>query len=167
MSGNPTPDPKRSAADPLAKLEKGGGAVWAHSGQGPQLELKYSRRQGADAVLEGTIHPEALVPGGAVDAAHAVRLSNLAIDDLRLIGWKPDSSGILKRTWVLRSDLDRSEVRRTVDQSIAVQARLHRAEPTPYRLVWCRDRRGHCGPAGAEHVAGVLAWLASQGRTDP
>lgn len=136
MDGNDTSHPKRRAADPLAKLEKGGGAIWAHSSLGRQLELKYARRQGADAVLEGTIHPEALVPDGAVDAADAVRLSDLAVDDLRLIGWKPDSSGILKRTWVLRSDLDRSEVARTVDQSIAVLARLHGAEPTPYRLIY-------------------------------
>jgi hypothetical protein len=136
MDGNHTSHPKRRAADPLAKLEKGGGAVWVHSGQGRQLELKYARRQGADAVLEGTIYPEALVPERAVDAAEAVRLSDLAVDDLRLIGWKPDSSGIIKRTWVLRSDLDRSEVRRTVEQSIAVLARLHGAEPTPYRTVY-------------------------------
>jgi hypothetical protein len=137
MDGNPTGHPKRRAADPIAKLEKGGGAVWAHRrGQGPLFELKYARRYGADAVLEGTIHAEALFPDGAVDAADAVRLSDLAIDDLRLFGWKPDSSGIIKRTWVLRSDLDRSELRRTVEQSIAVLARLHGAEPTAYRLIY-------------------------------
>ena len=65
-----------------------------------------------------------------------MRLSDLAVDDLRLFGWKPDSSGIIKCTWVLRSDLDRSEVATTVDQSIAVLARLHGAEPTAYRLVY-------------------------------
>ena len=66
MDGNHTSHPKRPAADPIAKLEKGGGAVWAHRrGQGPHLELKYARRQGADAVLEGTIHAAALVPYGA------------------------------------------------------------------------------------------------------
>ena len=65
-----------------------------------------------------------------------MRLSDLAVDDLRLFGWKPNSSGIIKCTWVLRSDLDRSEVARTVDQSIAVLARLHGAEPTAYRLVY-------------------------------
>ena len=137
MDGNPTPHPKRRAADPIAQVEKRGGAVWAHRrGQGPLLEVKYARRQGGDAVLEGTIHTEALFPDGAVDAADAVRLSDLAVDDLRLFGWKPNSSGIIKRTWVLRSDLDRSEVRRTVEQSIAVLARLHGAEPTAYRLIY-------------------------------
>ena len=76
MDGNHTSHPKRRAADPLAKLEKGGGAVWVHRrARAANLELKYARKQGADAVLEGTIHPEALVPGGAVDAADAVRLS--------------------------------------------------------------------------------------------
>ena len=137
MDGNPTPHPKRRAADPIAKLEKSGGAVWAcRPGRGRLLELKYARRQGANAVLEGTIHTESLFPDGAVDAADAKRLSDLAVDDLRLIGWKPDASGIIKRTWVLRSDLDRSELRRTVDQSIALLARLHGAEPTAYRLVY-------------------------------
>ena len=47
-----------------------------------------------------------------------------------------NSSGIIKRTWVLRSDLDRSELRRTVEQSIAVLARLHGAGPTAYRLIY-------------------------------
>jgi len=137
MDGNHTSPLKRPAADPLDKLEKGGGAVWAQRrGQGPHLELKYARRQGANAVLEGTIHAETLFPDGAVDAADAVRLSDLAIDDLGLLGWKPDSSGIIKRTWVLRSDLDRSELRRTVEQSIALLARLHGAEPAAYRLVY-------------------------------
>ena len=137
MDGNRTSHPKRRAADPIAKLEKGGGTVWAQRrGQGPDLQLKYARRQGANAVVEGTIHAEALVADGAVDAADAMRLMDLAVDDLNLFGWKADSAGIIKRTWVLRSDLDRSEVARTVDQSIAVLARLHEAEPTAYRLVY-------------------------------
>jgi hypothetical protein len=137
MDGNPTPHPKRPAADPIAKLEKSGGAVWAHRrGQGPLFELKYARRHGRDVVIEGTIHAEALGPEGAVDAADAERLFALAIDDLRLIGWKPDSSGIIKRTWILRSDLDRSSLRRTIEQSIALLAPLHGAEPTAYRLVY-------------------------------
>jgi len=137
MDGNPTPHPKRPAADPIAKLEKSGGAVWAfRRGQGSLFELKYARRHGADVVIEGTIHAEALGPEGAVDAADAERLFALAVDDLTLIGWKPDSSGILKRSWILRSDLDRSELRRTVEQSIALLAPLHGAEPTAYRLVY-------------------------------
>jgi hypothetical protein len=136
MDGNHTSHPKRRAADLIAKLEKGGGGLGPQARPGPHLELKYARRQGADAVLEGTIHAEALVADGAVDAAEAMRLMDLAVDDLRLFGWQPDSSGIIKCTWVLRSDLDRSEVARTVDQSIAVLARLDGAEPTAYRLVY-------------------------------
>ena len=150
MDGNHTSPLKRPAADPLAKLEKGGGAVWAQRRwQGPDLVVKYARRQGGNAVLEGTIPAEALVADGA-GAADAVRLSDLAVDDLRLFGWKPDPAGIIKCTWVLRSDLDRPEIARTVDQSIAVLARLHGAEPTAYRLVYRSpgDEVGEAAQAG-------------------
>ena len=66
MGGNHTSHLKRPAADPLAKLEKGGGAVWAQRrGQShPHLVVKYARRQGGEAVLEGTIHAAALVATG-------------------------------------------------------------------------------------------------------
>jgi len=155
MDGNPTPHPKRPAPDPIAKLEKSGGAVWAlRRGQGSLFELKYARRHGADVVIEGTIHAEALVPEGAVDAADAERLFAVAVDDLRLVGWKPDSSGIIKRTWILRSDLDRSELRRTVEQSIALLAPLHAAEPTAYRLVY---RPSGEEDAGYAQVGCILA----------
>ena len=55
MDGCRTSPLKRPAADPLAELGKGRRAVWARRRwQGPDLELKSARRQGANAVVEGT-----------------------------------------------------------------------------------------------------------------
>jgi hypothetical protein len=155
MHGNITPDVKRPGPDPISKLEKGGGAVWAsRPGEDPILDLRYAPRDGADVVIEGTIRADALGSQGAVDHADAERLFAVAVDDLRLIGWKPDSSGIFKRTWIVRSDLDRSGLRRTVAQTIAVLARLREAEPSAYRLLY---RPPGDEDAGYAQVGCVLA----------
>jgi hypothetical protein len=119
MDGSPIPHLKRSASDPIAKLERGGGAVWARRpGQEPLFTLSYAPRHGADVVIVGTMD----------------RIFALPLADLRLIGWKPDASGFIRQTWILRSDLDRSELRRTVEQTIALLAPMNGAEPSAYRL---------------------------------
>ena len=137
MDGLPTPHTKRRARDPIATLERSGGAVWAfRRGRGSLLDLTYARRHGTDVAIEGTVRAESLAASTAVDAADAERLRGLLVDRLASIGWKTGSSGVLTRSWIIRSDLDRADLRRAVEQTIAVLAPVQGAEPSEYRLVY-------------------------------
>ena len=91
--------------DPLRRLERGGGAVWAWKGNAPyhRLELRYAGDEAGHPKIIAEILSEAFTGDRPIP-----------VDELNRLGWKGRGYG-RKREWVLRSDLDREDLKRTVD----------------------------------------------------
>jgi hypothetical protein len=123
-------DPGRSSSgrqNPLQRLERGGGAVWAFKeGAGSLFALQHVGVRKGSAEIRGHIHPESLV----------FEDRPVPVDELARLGWRYVEGEGWERRWVLRSDLDRADLQRDANATIALLAALQDTDPGSFALVY-------------------------------
>jgi hypothetical protein len=122
-----------SGDDVFRALEERGGAVWAFkTGRGSILDLTYAGNREGAAVISGRVWPE--VWADHFDPGREGLLLPSG-DEMLSLGWEQSASGGLERTWVVRTRLDRSNLRRDVDHAVAVLAGARGETPDDYALI--------------------------------
>jgi hypothetical protein len=126
------PTPRTGRNDALQQLERGGGGVEAVKKRGGEtrvhlLDLRHDGMRSGSSQILGFLSPEGtLVQDRAVPE-----------DDLTRLGWRyAERAARWERRWTLRSDLDRSDLRRTVEATVALLAALREEDATAYRLIY-------------------------------
>jgi hypothetical protein len=114
--------------DPFRRLERGGGAVGAFKeGTGSLFELRHVGMREGYAEILGHIWPEGII----------FEDRPVPEDELTRLGWRwVEPAAGWERRWVLRSDLDRTDLRRSVHATLALLAPLHDQDVGSYTLMY-------------------------------
>lgn len=111
--------------DPFLKIEQRGGIVRAfRAGKGSLFELRHVGVRKGSAEILGHIPPEGVL----------FEDRPVPIDELKSLGWRYVEPGGWERRWVLRSDLDRTDLRRAVEATVVLLAALHDEDAGSYVL---------------------------------
>ncbi len=102
-----------------------------------------------NAEILGHLWPESFVIGDRPVPA----------DDLTRLGWRSTRDG-WERRWILHSDLDRTDMKKTVEATIAFLAGLNDEEPRVYPLVYRPPGEESAGLAQVGCALAVLSTLA-------
>jgi hypothetical protein len=152
--------------DPFHQLERGGGAVLAFKeGAGSLFELRHVGVREGNAEILGHMYPEGVL----------FEDRPVPVDELTRLGWRYLEPRGWERRWALRSDLDRTEMRRVVHATVALLAALHDQDARAYDLLYRPSGEEDAGSgqlgcffaAVSSFVGDVLGLIVTAVRNEP
>lgn len=128
MDGRSTSGRKaRGRRDAFRQLERDGGAVRAFKeGTGSLFELRHVGVREGHAEIRGHIDAEGVL----------FEDRPVPVDELTRLGWRYHKRDGWERRWVLRSDLDRTDLESAAHATVAILAALHDQDTGSYAFVY-------------------------------